>query len=338
MNLADFSKIGHHIMNTNNDKMLFHRAIMESGGPTSRALHPYHSKLHEEQFEVFLSEVGCDGVPTENVMSCLKQVSSAKTIHGSNTVFTKWNPSVRWAWQPVMDDDLISRRPTEAWASRKWNKVPILTGFNHNEGTMYVPKALGNSSEFEEFFASLLPQLSRSDIETLAELYPDPSTHTDSPYVDTRHIGVGSQYKRVEAAYGHYAYVCPVSQTAKLASCDASDPPIYLYHWATNTSVLGGANHADQMSYETMNAGIRDSSDAQEEIAGYFHAYITSFIVTGDPNKVRGRFPERPLWNAFVVGDEKTMVFGMGNDERAGRSRPWCVCTANRGRMGKERV
>ena len=305
-------------MNINSDKPLFHKAIIESGGPTSRALHPYHSRLHEDQFNEFLKEVGCDGIAPIGVMNCLKKVQSANIIKGSNAVFTRSNPSVRWAWQPVIDNYLITRRPTEAWSSGKWNKIPILTGFNHNEGTMYVPKQMDTSAEFKEFFGTLLPQLSALDIETLAKLYPDPLTHPDSQYVETRDIEVGSQYKRVEAAYAHYAYVCPVRQTAKLGTVNASDPAIYLYHWATNTSVVGGANHADQMTYETMNPEIRDFSAAQEEIAGYFHAYLTSFIVSGDPNKVQGRFPERPQWAAFDGGNEKTMLFGMGNDERAG--------------------
>ena len=55
-------------MDIRNEMPLFHKAIMESGGPTSRALHPYHSKLHEDQFNTFLEEVGCDFVPFVHVM------------------------------------------------------------------------------------------------------------------------------------------------------------------------------------------------------------------------------------------------------------------------------
>jgi len=45
-------------------------------------------------------------------------------------------------------------------------------------------------------------------------------------------------------------------------------------------------------------------------------AYWTSFIASGDPNKVRtGLGKDRPEWTPF---DGRLMVFGSGNDERAG--------------------
>jgi triacylglycerol lipase len=76
------------------------------------------------------------------------------------------------------------------------------------------------------------------------------------------------------------------------------------------------------MRYQTYNSEVRSISPAQDEIAGYMHAYVTSFIVTGDPNAVRGRFPTRPRWLPFL-GEEgknagKAMALGEGNDERAG--------------------
>ena len=310
-------------MNINSNQRLFHKAVMESGGPTSRALHYYDSDLHEQQFQQLLSKTGCDRVHKEKVLSCLRAVTSKDIISASQEVFANWNPSVRWAWQPVIDDEIISRRPLDAWNSNHWNKVPILTGFNHNEGTMYVPKDMNTSEEFDDFFSTLLPQLSKADKKRINELYPDPSKNPDSQYVDTRNIPVGSQYKRVEAAYGQYAYACPVRQTAQFASKSRDNPPVYLYHWAVNTTVQGGANHGDQMKYETMEPAIRSYSSTQEQIAGYFHAYITSFISSGNPNTVKDRYADRPEWKSFGSKDQGggTMVFGEGNDERAGGGR-----------------
>jgi triacylglycerol lipase len=72
------------------------------------------------------------------------------------------------------------------------------------------------------------------------------------------------------------------------------------------------------MGYETMDPDVRTISPTQEQIAGYFHAYLTSFIVSGDPNKIAGRFADRPRWDNFHASNQKTMLFGKGNDERAG--------------------
>lgn len=260
---------------------------MESGGPTSRALHPYNSKLHEDQSQMFLSELNCTD------LACLRAAPSDKVVEASNTVFTKYNPSVRWAWQPVIDSDLVPGRTLEAnWPT----DIPILTGFVHNEGTMYVPKTMSKSAEFDAFFTELLPHVN----ESVGKLYPE------DDYIEWR--DVGAQYKRVEAAYGQYAYVCPVRQTAQMA------PNVFLYHWAVNRTVMGGANHGDQMWYETMDPEVRGISRTQEEIAKLFNGYITDFVIRGDPNG-KGR----PVWTNFRDGG-KTMVFGEGNDERAGGS------------------
>lgn len=319
---AGAHSIGHHIMDVNEKRQLFHKAIVESGAATSRAVHPANSKLHQVQFDKFVAEVGCNGNSDADMLDCLRQVPSDVVQAAQTAVFDEYNPSVRWAWQPVLDNDIISRRPLDAWKSGNWHKVPIMTGFNHNEGTMYVPKKTRSSNDFTDFFATLLPQLSKKDLKQLDELYPDPVMDRASPYVDDRNLfelGIGEQFKRVEAAYGNYAYVCPVRQTSHFAS-EGQDAPVYQYHWAVNKTVIGGANHGDQIWYETMSPLVRDISPTQDEIAKYFNSYLTSFIVTGDPMKLQGRKAiERPEWKPYGQ-DARTMIFGKGNDEAAGGS------------------
>ncbi|RAK97272.1 putative extracellular lipase [Aspergillus ibericus CBS 121593] len=313
-------QIAHHIMNHTPKAPLFQRAVIESGAATSRAVHPYNASLHEAQFTDFLTTTGCANLPSSSILPCLRSLPSTTITTASYTTFDKYNPSLRWAFQPVIDNDLIHHRPIDAWHSNHWNQMPILTGFNSNEGTYYVPHNISTSSEFTTFFQTLLPAYTPSDIQTINALYPDPATDPTSPYTETRPLPIGPQFKRLEAAYGHYAYVCPVRQTAHFAS-SLSEEPIFLYRWALNKTVLGGANHADQMEYETFNPAVRSISDAQEEVAGMFHAYVTSFVVHGDPNALKGRWEGRPRWERYRAGKadgEKVMVFGEGNDERAG--------------------
>ena len=38
----------------------------------------------------------------------------------------------------------------------------------------------------------------------------------------------------------------------------------------------------------------------------------------GDPNTVRGRYPDRPQWPVYTSSDSRLVVFGEGNDEYAG--------------------
>ncbi|OJD20262.1 hypothetical protein ACJ73_08405 [Blastomyces percursus] len=319
---AGAHSIGHHVMNYQEEaQFLFHRVIMESGAATSRAVYPYSHSLHELQFEEFLLEAGCFGLKEDEVMPCLRSKSALTIAWASSKIFSRYEPSDRWAFQPVIDGDIIKQAPVQAWKSGNWNKVPILTGFNTNEGTSFVPSRMSKSEEFMNFFRLLIPAMPEKDLNKLDQLYPDPLKYPSSPYVETRNIRVGAQFKRVEAAYGQFAYICPVRQTVHLAS-ETQQAPVFLYHWALNKTVKGGANHGDQGEYETYNRGVRQISPAQDEIAGILHAYFTSFLTTGDPNAVPGRFPDRPKWKAFGSGwwwkNRTLMLFGEGNDERAG--------------------
>lgn len=312
-------QIGHHILNYDkHSPPLFHRAILESGAATSRAVRPYNAKIHERQFQDFVKECGCPvNLPEAEIFPFLRSLSSSIVTKAQTTVFDKYNPSLRWAFQPVIDEDLISCKPLDAWKSGLWNKVPILTGFNSNEGTFYVNKKMSTPAQFRKFWNNLLPKLSSSDLDTIDRLYPDPSIDPVSPYVETRQgHGLGSQYKRIEAAYGHYAYVAPVRQTAEFTA--SQGVPVYLYNWALPRTIVGRANHGDNMYYETYNRAITGLSEAQKELSGTLHAYITSFITTGDPNAVSGRYASRPEWKSFVPEDPRILVFGQDNEELIG--------------------
>ncbi|KAL4748810.1 hypothetical protein BDW72DRAFT_214518 [Aspergillus terricola var. indicus] len=320
---AGAHSIGHHLLNYDGHKTpLFHRVILESGSPTSRAVRPYNAEIHEQQFRDFLQEVGCPSNLAESeIFPFLRSLPSSVITDAQIAVFDKYNPSLRWAFQPVIDGDVIRRKPLDAWTAGLWHKVPIMTGFNSNEGTMYVDKSMSDPAQFRKFWHELLPQLTKGDLDTIDRLYPDPSTDPTSPYLETRTLfDLGPQYKRIEAAYGHYAYVAPARQTAHFAASIPGAPSVYLYHWALPRTVIGRANHGDNMYYETYNDEITGLSESQKELSGTLHAYITSFITRGDPNAIKGRYGTRPQWNPYKPASPGVLVFGEDNDELIGGS------------------
>ncbi|KAI1494377.1 putative extracellular lipase [Biscogniauxia mediterranea] len=317
---AGAHSIGHHLLNYDEGKPpLFHRALMESGAPTSRAVRHYDAEIHEQQFADFLEAVKCPKDMDESgIFPFLRSLPTSVIADAQTAVFDKYNPSLRWAFQPVIDGEIIKGRPIDAWRTGKWHKVPIMTGFNGNEGSLYVPKTMSRSSEFTDFFRTLLPQLTDADLDAINALYPDPATVPDSIYREDRlGHGVGAQYKRIEAAYAHYAYVAPVRQTAHFAGPHV---PVYLYHWAPVSSIVGGASHGDNMDYEARTPAVCARSEAQNTLAGTLHAYVTSFICTGDPNKIAGAYGDRPEWVAHRGPEPKKMVFGKDDEELVGGS------------------
>ncbi|XMA16453.1 hypothetical protein WAI453_009244 [Rhynchosporium graminicola] len=316
---AGAHSIGHHILNYKEGVTpLFHKAVIESGAPTSRAVHPYDAQVHEDQFALFVSEAGCIDVPRDSITSCLRSQPEKVVVAASTAVFDQYNPSLRWAFQPVIDNEIIHQCPIDAWASGKWHQVPIMTGHVTNEGTYYVPASTTNGEDFTSFWNVLLPHYTTEDSDTIDALYADPAV--DETYKDTRDlqaIGVGPQFKRVEASYAQYAYVCPVRQTADISS-SFQEPPVYVFHWALNKTVKGGANHGDNIYYKDFQDEVTSISEAQREVSGKYHAYVTSFITQGDPNAIQGRFADRPKWEKYNRKSEGVMTFGKGNDERAG--------------------
>ena len=314
-------QIGHHILRHNEKNPgPFHRAIINSGAPTSRVVRKFDADLHEQQFREFLHEVGCPPhLSDTEILPFLRSAPIADIVRAQNTVFDRYNPSLLWAFQPVIDGDLIKKSPIDVWHSGDYYKIPIMTGFCNNEGSLYVDKQMSSPQQFTNFFRTLLPGLSNEDITTITKLYPDPSDGTDDTYlVPGTMSDVGSQYRRVEAAYAEYAYIAPVRETARLASANQV-APIYLYQWALQTTVAGGASHGDNMRYETCTPDVVKRSRAQEELAGVFHAYMTSFIChKGDPNALDGEWSNRPIWSKYTSGDPKVMLFGKGNQELIG--------------------
>ncbi|KAF1971318.1 acetylcholinesterase precursor [Bimuria novae-zelandiae CBS 107.79] len=315
---AGAHSIGHHLLHYEEGKPpKFHRVIIESGAPTSRAVRNPDAQIHEMQFQDFLDEAGCPpSLPESEVFSYLRKLPTALIAKAQTTVFQKYNPSLRWAFQPVIDNEIIRGRPIDAWRNGRWHKMPIMTGFQGNEGSLYVNKKMSKSSAFLDFWKTLLPQLSDDDIQTIHRLYPDPNEVPESIYKETRlKHGVGPMYKRIEAAYAQYAYVAPVRQTAFFASKEA---PVYLYHWAMRRDVVNGAAHADNMFYEVRDPNICSQGKSQEVLSGVLHAYVTGFICTGSPNTLGGPYNNRPEWQCYDRTDPKVMIFGRDNTELIG--------------------
>lgn len=290
---------------------------MESGAPTSRAVRQPDAAIHEQQFRDFLKEAECPpDLPESEIFPFLRSLPTSVIAKAQDVVFKFYNTSLRWAFQPVIDGEIIRRRPIDGWRDGKWHKVPILTGFQENEGSLYVNKKMSTPAEFLDFWRTLLPQLTEDDINTIDSLYPDPSTVASSIYKEDRlEYGVGEMYKRIEASYAHYAYVAPVRQTANFAG---SDVPVFLYHWGLMRDIVLGAAHADNFFYGMRDPGTCSKSETQDLISGIYHGYLTSFICTGDPNKIPGRYGQRPSWSRYDSGGPRIMIFGKDNKELLG--------------------
>ena len=319
--------VGHHVQSPWS-KGLFSQAIMESGAASARFCQSPTSPIVQEQYEMFLEQAGIKSSSSaDDIMAALRSssLSAQKIKNAAGTVFNFYNPSLRWAFQPVIDGPggVIPEAPTDIWTSGTWNKVPLLTGFCTDEGAPFVPYGMSTSTEFTNFFEVLNPELEPDDINALNALYSDPLTNASSIYKQTQE-GPGAEYTRIVAAYGQFAYIAPVRQTAHCAAASRSDPPVYLYQFEGNNSVTEGTGHSCVGGYTTYDAGLIATSAAQKALSASVIEYWTSFITTGDPNGAKTNpavsTSDKVKWPEYIPGSvtPNKMIFAQGNDERAG--------------------
>jgi len=295
----------------------FAKAIMESGATTARAvLVPSHPR-HENQFRDFLKHAKLDGVPDDQIFERLREAPLADLVRASKQVWDHYEPSVTWPFQPVIDgltlDDnaiinqdniikntssktapIIPDLPIASWRQGKFMQIPVLTGFNTNEGTIFIPARASTNQDFRRFFKTLIPGLGEDDLHELERLYPDPNRDPSSPY-KTVPRGHGRQWARLDKAYSHYAYICPVLQSGHYLSAASGNKDVggknsnkvYVYRFAA-TGPRGCANHGDEAPVVAHDMGFldRDRMPGLVEVADAMHSAWASFVVNkvGDPN------------------------------------------------------
>lgn len=296
---AQTPKIGHHLIYYYDgapDKRPapFHKAILESGAATARSvLHPTHPR-NAAQYREFLAAVGVagggGGESGGGVLSRLRALPLQTILAAGRAVWDAYLPTVCWPFQPVIDADVIPDLPIRSWRAGRVLDVPVITGFNTNEGTSFVPPRADSDADFRIFFARLLPAAGRSDLDRLAvSLYPDPvsvSVSVSSPappiisYLSApAPKGMGRQWRRLDAAYADYAYTCPVLQTAHYMSQLQSRKnggrgrsSVYVYHFAPLSPPWGTANHAENAPFAahdlTQLLGLRSSSSVAASSKG----------------------------------------------------------------------
>ncbi|KAJ4306863.1 hypothetical protein N0V88_000234 [Collariella sp. IMI 366227] len=323
---AGAHSIGHHIMyySKASSKAPFIRAILESGAATARSVYyPTHPR-HLIQFREFLIEAGAAGVPEADIFPHLRTLPVQTIVNASKIIWDKYEDAVTWPFQPVIDGPhplansslppkpttcpLIPDLPINLWLANSHLRVPIITGYNTNDGATFVPTTASDTSSFRSFFLTLLPP-HPSDLDDLESFYPDPVTHPkNNPYARPLPRGIkGKQFHRLEAAYSHYAYICPVLQTAHYMSQShprllrqlarhVQIPPVHLYRYAA-TSTHSLANHADEapvvshdMQYLKSHPGLESTS---LEMHGAFSRFVSSIVANPNTTPTAGK---RTMW------------------------------------------
>lgn len=309
----------------------FQKAIMESGGALARAVFNPTHPLHEKQFKEFIQKCGLEGVPDDQMFAKLRALPASTIANANNALVGKYWKTLQWPFQPAIDGagGVVPDLPRESWAKGNVLRIPIITGFDTNEGAIFVPTTSTNISALDTLMTGLIPALNETSVKLMNKLYPNVNTTEGrSLYTLALPKGFGTQFWRLDDAYAHYAYICPVLQQATLASTATPKAPVYVYHFAARSAAYGGADHGDEAPIVAHDMNSIKTYKGLNQTANAMNSYWTRFAAFGDPNPasnlnagdVKGNMTWAPFVDAFSQSAEKGQMalFGQGNNERMG--------------------
>lgn len=271
-------------------KPLFARAIHQSGSVTSRAFPPSDLPLYQEQYEQYISALGCASNATNaETLECLRTVDIDEIRNVSTTIFRNDELKWTWAFQPVQGGELFEKSGSQSGVDGSFFEVPTISSTVTDEGKYWKTGAFETNEEFLDFLHNVSPTLNQTDLDLIEKLYPDPARYADSPYADSPN---STQYNRFQAAISDYAYICPGQETSYRVS--AAGVPTWKLRFNTNNTFPAwqGIPHTADTAY-----AWSDPDTQHPFISKVYHGYLSSFVLTGDPNT--HRYPGTPAWEAY---------------------------------------
>ncbi|KAH7341257.1 acetylcholinesterase [Rhizoctonia solani] len=304
---AGGTTIGYHMFNMKAPPK-FNRAIMDSGGPTTRAIPDWTYPLYQTQMSEFLDFTGCSrGGDEIATFSCLRELPQSTITNASLSIFTKYNAMGIYPFQVVVDRKYIAQAAHLSWESGQFHKMPILTGFNTDEANALAPRSLNTTDDFLGFLKRLLPSLSPSHLVRIEELYPSPEL-PGSPYANSP---LSPQFLRIAAAYGDLSYIAQVQTTAIYASKFRA--PVWKYHFDHLTPGAEswiGVNHTSELPFVSKLWANKFMGEAADQ-SRLMNAYWSSFIVSGDPNVHTPK--AAPFWPRYLINNQTELRLTNGS-------------------------
>lgn len=113
-------------------KGLFHRAIMQSGGPNS-FIGAISKKESLRRTESLLARLDCSHLNMADSIECLRDTNVMRILEATRGVLFRNEIMV-----PVYGDSVMPEAPIKALEAGHFNKVDLLFGVTRNEGSSYV--------------------------------------------------------------------------------------------------------------------------------------------------------------------------------------------------------
>jgi para-nitrobenzyl esterase len=268
---------------------LFDRAIVQSGPMLDLGL-PINEfptlEEAEKTGEEISKELGCDDA--EDEMAALREVTPQELIaasSGENEFFSPINLS------PNVDGYLLPENPSAAFAAGRQHAVPLLTGINANEGSIFLPditlnqyQLLGNYlyGEYATEVEALFPAQTETEVKASMERLV-----TQMGFGASARFTAESMAEAGEAAYLYFFSQAP------------RDPRITQLGTFHGMEIMYVFGNLDKVGME----GLGEDDYA---LSGAMMDYWTAFARSGDPNGAGSPAP----WPAYTADTAEYLELG----------------------------
>ncbi|KAF4456864.1 hypothetical protein F53441_1075 [Fusarium austroafricanum] len=272
-----------HNYGSGKNKPLFARAILQSGSATARSFPGTDYPRYEKDFTGLMNHINCStDVDDKAQMECLRGASAEKIREYSAKAYEDAKDQLNWPWQPSIGGPMMEKAGSQCGNEGTFHHLPIITTYTSDEGKYYTPGNLETNDDFIQFWHRISPGLNITDLALINELYPDPAAYPDSPWAGSPN---STQYNRISAAWSDMAYIC-MSRNTAVTTSRAGVPTWKLRFNTPNYPLVAqswkGIPHASDAVYIW-----NDPHVPYPETARIYYSYINSFVLTGNPNKLR---------------------------------------------------
>lgn len=191
-------------------------------------------------------------------------------------IMTKLPEKADEAFHHIRDGYVFPKNVGHAFRDGDINSVPLMTGYNSDEGTLFFPDDAQPSLWIKEF-----PEAHDDRIDALNEHYPNQGAVLADAYgLNTDFVAGGTQMMGDEIFGVNVRYAANANE--------AAGTPTYLYHFSRtppSKKQTLGAYHAAEIPFVFDSAeSILGLSDDDEALTDMMVAAWTNFAKTGNPN------------------------------------------------------
>jgi carboxylesterase type B len=159
-------------------------------------------------------------------LDCLRSLSLESLLDISLNVQSASDPFIIGEFfTPVVDGDFIPLEPSLLVQSGRFSKLPMIIGWNDDDGSLFAPPTVQTDAEVIAFFVKIFPNLTSATTKRILDLYP----LSDFPAIPSENAS--AQFLRTSRIFRDVEFTCPSLFLAlHVSDTDENVPSTAVYH------------------------------------------------------------------------------------------------------------